>query len=84
MIRPPQQCPHGHQDAAGRVLVGHVSCSCRGGHTSWTCRECGAAVYAPPVLPPGPAAGIELLDVLPNRSRRRRGGVAVESMADRE
>jgi hypothetical protein len=32
-----------------RVLVGHQPCSCRGGHTSWTCLECGATVYGPPL-----------------------------------
>jgi RNase P subunit RPR2 len=32
-----------------RVLVDHQPCSYRGGHTSWTCRECGAVVYAPAI-----------------------------------
>jgi hypothetical protein len=31
------------------VLVGHQPCSCFGGHTTWTCLECGDVVYAPPV-----------------------------------
>jgi len=48
MIRPPQHCPRGHRLTPGRVLVGHVPCSCRGAHTMWTC-ECGAVVYAPPL-----------------------------------
>jgi hypothetical protein len=48
MVRPPERCPRGHQLGAGRVLVGHQPCSCRGGHTSWFCLECGAIVYAPP------------------------------------
>jgi hypothetical protein len=42
---------------AGWVLVGHQPCSCRGGHTSWFCLECGAVVYVPPV-----DAGCRVLD----------------------
>ena len=30
-------CPRGHRLTPGRVLVGHVQCSCRGGHTTWAC-----------------------------------------------
>ena len=32
-----------------RVLVGHAACSCggRGGHTTWTCRECDDVTYGP-------------------------------------
>jgi hypothetical protein len=48
MTRPPTHCPRGHRLQPGRVLVGHKVCSCRGGHTSWTC-ECGAAIFAPPL-----------------------------------
>jgi hypothetical protein len=57
MVRPPEHCPRGHRFGAGRVLVGHQPCSCRGGHTSWLCLECGAVVYAPPVN-----AGCRVLD----------------------
>ena len=49
MARPPQRCPRGHRLGAHRVLVGHQPCSCRGGHTGWTCLECGATVYGPPL-----------------------------------
>jgi hypothetical protein len=49
MTRPPQSCPHGHRLRPGAVLVGHRPCSCRGGHTAWTCLECGAVVYGPPL-----------------------------------
>jgi hypothetical protein len=41
MIRPPQHCQRGHRLAPGRVLFGHVPCSCRGGHTTWACLRCG-------------------------------------------
>jgi hypothetical protein len=52
MTRPPQSCPHGHRLRPGAMLVGHQSCStCRGGHTTWTCLECGAVVYGPPLSP---------------------------------
>jgi hypothetical protein len=57
MVRPPERCPRGHQLGAGRVLVGRQPCSCRGGHTSWFCLECGAVVYMPPVN-----AGCRVLD----------------------
>ena len=33
----------------GHALVSHQPCSCAGGHTSWTCLECVATVYAPPI-----------------------------------
>jgi hypothetical protein len=61
MVRPPERCPRGHQLRADRVLIGHQPCSCVGGHTSWTCLECGAMVYGPPLAPDcrvlaGPAA----------------------------
>lgn len=48
IVRPPTRCPAGHDIGPGRVLVGHQPCSCRGGHTTWTC-ECGGTVYGPPV-----------------------------------
>jgi hypothetical protein len=47
--RQPQCCPHSHQLGPGRMLVGHQPCDCAGGHTTWTCLECGATVYAPPL-----------------------------------
>jgi hypothetical protein len=32
------------------MLVGHQPCStCRGGHTTWTCLDCGGVVYGPPL-----------------------------------
>jgi hypothetical protein len=50
MTRPPQSCPHGHPLGPGATLVGHQPCStCRGGHTTWTCLECGAVVSGPPL-----------------------------------
>lgn len=48
IVRPPTHCPAGHQLAPGRVVVGHQPCSCRGGHTTWTC-WCGNSIYGPPV-----------------------------------
>jgi hypothetical protein len=34
----------------GAMLVGHQPCStCRGGHTTWTCLDCGGMVYGPPL-----------------------------------
>ncbi len=52
IVRAPTHCTAGHKLRPGRVLVGHVPCSCsqRGGHTTWAC-ECGAVVYAPPLTP---------------------------------
>ena len=49
MVRPPERCPRGQQLRAHRVLIDHPPCSCVGGHTSWTCLECGATVYGPPL-----------------------------------
>src|ERR1700744_1925595 len=50
MTRPPQSCPHGHRSRPGAMLVGHQPCStCRGGHTTWTCLDCGGVVYGPPL-----------------------------------
>src|ERR1700758_4144652 len=40
----------GHLLRPGAMLVGHQPCStCRGGHTTWTCLDCGAVVYRPPL-----------------------------------
>ena len=48
MTRPPQSCPGGHRLGPGAMLVGHQPCStCRGGHTTWTCLDCGGVVYGP-------------------------------------
>ena len=47
MMRPPQSCPHGHRLRPGAMLVGHQPCSCRGGHTTWTCLDCGGVLYGP-------------------------------------
>jgi hypothetical protein len=50
MTRPPQSCPGGHLLRPGAMLVGHQPCStCRGGHTTWTCLDCGGVVYGPPL-----------------------------------
>jgi hypothetical protein len=50
MTRPPQSCPRGHRLGPGAMLVGHQPCStCRGGHTTWTCLDCGGVVYGPPL-----------------------------------
>ncbi|RFZ63195.1 hypothetical protein DE4576_04836 [Mycobacterium marinum] len=48
MVRAPTHCTAGHKLTPGRMVVGHVPCSCgqRGGHTTWAC-ECGVVVYAP-------------------------------------
>ena len=48
MVRPPRALPARHRLTPGRVLVGHVPCSCRGGHTTWAC-ACDTVVYAPPL-----------------------------------
>src|ERR1700760_316089 len=37
-----------HGLGPGRALVAHKPCDCAGGHTTWTCLECGGVVYAPP------------------------------------
>ena len=50
MVRPPEYCPAGHRLGPYQVLVGHQPCSCgRHGHMTWTCRQCDATIYAPPV-----------------------------------
>ncbi|NKT60965.1 hypothetical protein GS885_23430 [Rhodococcus hoagii] len=48
--RAPKQCPNGHPLGPGRVLVGWFACSCteRGGHRTYDCRQCGAVIYRPP------------------------------------
>jgi hypothetical protein len=59
---PPQGCPHGHRLRPGAMLVGHQPCStCRGGHTTRTCLDCGGVVKGPPLrvycrILAGPAA----------------------------
>lgn len=47
----PTHCAAGHWLGPQRVLVGHAACSCgnRGGHTTWTCRECDDVTYGPPL-----------------------------------
>jgi hypothetical protein len=47
MTRAPQSCPNGHRFRPGATLVGHQPCSCRGGHTTWTCLACSAVMYGP-------------------------------------
>jgi hypothetical protein len=50
MTRLPQSCRHGHRFRPGAMLVGHQPCStCRGGHTTWGCLDCGGVVYGPPL-----------------------------------
>jgi hypothetical protein len=57
IARPPQRCPNDHRFGPYRVLVGHQPCgTCRGGHTTWTCLECGGVVYGPPLT-----AGCQIL-----------------------
>jgi len=47
---PPTRCPNGHRLGPGEVLVGHQACLGHGGgHTTWTCRQCDATVYGPPL-----------------------------------
>jgi hypothetical protein len=48
---PPEHCPHRHRLGPNRVLVGHAPCRCsqRGGHMTWTCRQCDRTIYAPPL-----------------------------------
>jgi hypothetical protein len=59
MVLPPRHCPNGHRLAPNRMLVGHQPCAgtCRGGHMTWRCRRCDAAIYAL-----GVGAGCRLLD----------------------
>lgn len=49
MVRPPARCPNGHELGPGHVLVGNQPCGgCgRGGHMTWTCRECQVTTYRP-------------------------------------
>jgi len=47
---PPSRCLNGHTLGPGEVLVGHQACLGHGGgHTTWTCRQCDATVYGPPL-----------------------------------
>lgn len=47
----PRECVNGHWLGPQMVLVGHAACGCghRGGHTTWTCRECDDVTYGPPL-----------------------------------
>lgn len=63
IVYAPRHCPNGHQLGPDRVLVGRQPCGGidPGGHLTWSCVECGATVYAPPIGPVcevlhGPAA----------------------------
>jgi hypothetical protein len=50
IIQPPSRCPNGHEFGPNRALVGYQACLGHGGgHTTWTCRECDATVYGPPL-----------------------------------
>ena len=50
IIHPTTRCPNGHTLGPNHVLVGHQACLGHGGgHTTWTCRTCGATVYGPPL-----------------------------------
>jgi hypothetical protein len=50
ITRPPTRCPNRHSLGPGQVLVGHSACLGHGGgHTTWTCRNCDATVYGPPL-----------------------------------
>lgn len=51
IVYAPRECPNGHLLGPGRTLVGHQVCGGEdpGGHTTWTCIECLATVYAPPI-----------------------------------
>lgn len=51
IVYPPRECPNGHKLGPDRVLVGHQVCGGEdpGGHTTWTCLECDATIYAPPI-----------------------------------
>jgi hypothetical protein len=50
IIRRPSRCPNGHEFGASKALVGYQACLGHGGgHTTWTCRQCDATVYGPPL-----------------------------------
>jgi hypothetical protein len=50
-LQAPSECVNGHPFTPGQMLVGHQPCTCQGGHTVWTCRECDAMFYWPPTDP---------------------------------
>ncbi|MCG7593723.1 hypothetical protein [Mycobacterium sp. PSTR-4-N] len=58
----PTRCLNLHPLGPQQVLVGHLACTThRGGHTTWTCRDCDVVIYGPPIDPlcsvlNGPAA----------------------------
>lgn len=43
----PTHCEAGHPLGPNEVLVGHTPCFHCGGHTTWTCQQCGAITYGP-------------------------------------
>ena len=50
ITHPPSDAPTATPSAPNQVLVGHQACLGHGGgHTSWHCRTCDAAVYGPPL-----------------------------------
>ena len=49
MTYPPQRCPNNHPLGPGQVTVGHLGCSCPGGHITWACAVCDQTLYAPPL-----------------------------------
>jgi hypothetical protein len=51
-VTAPTHCPDGHRMGPGQVLVGNQPCgggAHPGSHLTWTCRECGATAYHPPL-----------------------------------
>jgi hypothetical protein len=46
MTRAPTRFPNRHQLGPGEVRVGYQACL---GHTTWTCRQCDATIYGPPL-----------------------------------
>jgi hypothetical protein len=50
ITHPPSRCPNGHPLGPNQVLVGHQACLRHGGgHTTWTCRQCDATTFGPPI-----------------------------------
>jgi hypothetical protein len=50
LVLPPEYCPHLHTLTPGHMLVGIKPARGHdGGHTTWTCRQCDAVVYVPPL-----------------------------------
>lgn len=50
-LQAPMECVNGHPLTAGKTLVGHQPCICRGSHMGWTCRICESTFYWPPTDP---------------------------------